>query len=140
VFEAATGGHERPRATTGDHGTALASSAASRYGTGMAELGTQLQIAEDERGLVLDGEIDAHTAPRLEAAIERALEVSPTVRLHMAGVSFMDSSGLRVMIATTESSRARGGDLVLEAPSATVARLIEISGLVDHLTVVVPGG
>lgn len=102
----------------------------------MAELGSQLSIHRDDSGFVLAGEIDALTAPDLERAIAELLESgASSVRLAMREVSFMDSSGLRVVIAATEVARARGGDLVIHSPGSTVARLIEVSGLDGHLSV-----
>lgn len=101
----------------------------------MSEIGTELTITSAEGGFDLSGEIDAHTAPALDDRVQEHLAESPDLRLGMAGVTFMDSSGLRVLIAATESSRARDGDVVLDAPTPAVLRLLEISGLADHLTV-----
>ncbi len=102
----------------------------------MPELGSQLSIRRDDAGFVLIGEIDAHTAPDLDRAISERLDTGrESVRLGMHGVSFMDSSGLRVIIAATEVARERGGDLVLDSPGDTVTRLIEVSGLDAHLSV-----
>jgi anti-anti-sigma factor len=103
----------------------------------MSDLGTELTIDGDDDGrLVLTGEIDADSAPRLERAIlDRFEQGSTSVRLDLSGVTFMDSSGLRVVIATTEAARGRGGDLVLAEPTSAVRRLIEVSGLEDHLNI-----
>ncbi len=102
----------------------------------MTEMGTQLSVDANDAGFDLNGEIDAHTAPDLESALsERLATGASTVVLDIAGVTFMDSSGLRVVIAATETARAAGGDLVLDGPQSTVQRLIEVSGLSGHLTV-----
>lgn len=101
----------------------------------MSEIGTELTITPADGGFDLVGEIDAHTAPELDAAVTAYIGDHHQLRLGMEGVTFMDSSGLRVLIAATESCRARGGDVVLDRPTATVVRLLEISGLADHFTV-----
>lgn len=102
----------------------------------MADLGTQLDIEAVDDGFVLTGEIDAHTAPLLDDALgERMSSGSVTTRLDMGGVTFMDSSGLRVVIARTQSARTAGGDLVLASMTPTVQKLIEVSGLRDHLSI-----
>ncbi|MEZ5215473.1 MAG: STAS domain-containing protein [Ilumatobacteraceae bacterium] len=98
----------------------------------MAELGTTLEITPSDEGFILVGEVDAHTAPQLKEAV--AGREASVVVLDISGVTFMDSSGLRVVITATEDARASGGDLVLAHPSAAVARLLEISGLTEHLT------
>lgn len=101
----------------------------------MADLGTELIIDPRDDGLRLRGEIDAHTAPSLRTALtERLAAVTGDLRLHLGAVSFMDSSGLRVVVDATGAARAGGRDLVLVGASPTVRRLIEISGLADHLT------
>lgn len=105
----------------------------------MSERGTQLEIADADNGLTLSGEVDAHTAPQLEAALTPLLGGGRTVELDLGGVSFMDSSGLRVVISATEASRSDGGDLVLVRPSDLVRRLLSVSGLTDHLSITPAG-
>jgi anti-anti-sigma factor len=55
------------------------------------------------------------------------------ITVDMSGVSFMDSSGLRVLMDATTRAREGGGDLIVARPSAAVARLVEISGLGEQL-------
>jgi anti-anti-sigma factor len=97
----------------------------------MSELGSQLDIAPTDDGWALSGEVDAHTAPTLASAL--AALPAGTVRIDMAEVSFMDSSGLRVLMEATARARDAGGDLVVVRPSPTVTRLVEISGLGEQL-------
>ena len=98
----------------------------------MPDEGAPLSMVVDVEGvLVLDGEIDAHSA----AALAEHLLGQPGIRVvDLAAVSFIDSSGLRVLV---EAHHAREGDggLVLRSPSAAVQRLLEISGLSGHLDV-----
>lgn len=102
----------------------------------MTEMGTQLSVEETDEGFDLRGEIDAHTAPDLEEALNGRLAAgASTVTLDLGGVTFMDSSGLRVVIAGTSTARDAGGDLVLANPQSSVKRLVEVSGLGDHLTI-----
>ena len=82
--------------------------------------------------LVLVGEIDSYTAPVLG---ERLANGSPVEVIDLAGVSFIDSSGLRVLVEAHQAHVDKGARLVLRAPSAAVQRLLEISGLVGHLDV-----
>ncbi|HSB85707.1 MAG TPA: STAS domain-containing protein [Ilumatobacteraceae bacterium] len=99
----------------------------------MSDMGSQLEISANDDGWTLSGEIDAHTAPTLAAAM---LDLpSGVVRIDMADVSFMDSSGLRVLMEATARARDGGGDLVVARPSAPVARLVEISGLGEQLRI-----
>lgn len=97
----------------------------------MSELGSQLEISAIAGGWRLCGEVDAHTAPTLAAALGEL--PADVVMLDMAGVSFMDSSGLRVLMEASTRAREGGGDLVVARPSPAVARLVEISGLGEQI-------
>jgi anti-anti-sigma factor len=84
----------------------------------------------------LAGELDPHTAPLLQREIDRVLdEGGSDLVLDLSQLGFVDSSGLRVLIAAQHQLGEHGGTLVLRAPSETVRRLLEITGLVDHVTI-----
>ena len=98
----------------------------------MSELAAPLGIASSATGWIVTGEVDAHTAPALADALFAPIAGQPT--LDLGGVSFMDSSGLRVLVEATKRARADGGDLVIVNATTAVARLVTIGGLADHLT------
>jgi len=77
------------------------------------------------------GEIDSETAPKLEGEVRAALFSSSasTLVIDLSRVTFMDSAGLRVVIDLHRAMQERVGCLVLRRPSATVARLLEITNL-----------
>ena len=82
----------------------------------------------------LAGELDAHTAPALEAVLGE-LDVTCDVRLVLAGVTFIDSSGLRQLIGAESTWSDHGVHLVLVEPSASVTRLLELTSLQHHFHV-----
>lgn len=84
--------------------------------------------------MAVEGDVDAHTCPDLIAALE-PLPGSGDVRVDVSAVGFMDSSGLRALIGAHQNAEAAGRRLVVARPSSAVLRLIEISGLSDHLHV-----
>jgi len=83
------------------------------------------------------GEIDPHSGPQLEGELRTALFAgsATTLVLNLAEVTFMDSSGLRVVIDLHRAMREREGRLVLRHPSATVSRLLEITNLGANLDI-----
>ena len=88
----------------------------------------------DEVVLVLVGELDPHTAPILRAAIDDAVtDNTSSLVLDVAGLQFIDSSGLRVIISAHKVMDEQGGRLVLRAPTDNTRRLLEITGLADHV-------
>jgi anti-anti-sigma factor len=96
----------------------------------------RLEIVDIETGRVaVRGELDAHTATLLT---DHLAVWSPTVSelaLDLSGVSFIDSSGLRVLIETHQRAVECSYGLVLESPSHTVSRLLEIAGLDGHFVI-----
>ena len=82
-------------------------------------------------GWIVGGEIDASTAPTLEQAFDDLPTGDGRVVLDLSDVSFIDSSGLRVLIALAGRADEQGRPLVLDRPSPAVARLLEITGLVE---------
>ncbi len=89
------------------------------------------------RTLSLAGELDAYTAPELEAALadHGPDGTRPSLRVDLSRVTFMDSTGLRVIIRADNELTAAGRQLVLVAPSAPVSRLFELTALDDRFVI-----
>ena len=93
-----------------------------------------IEIADSQARVVVAGEVDAHTSAELEQGFERALEAgATTVIVDVAKMSFIDSSGLRVLVQTRKRLVDAGGSLELRQPSETVVRLLELTGLQELL-------
>ena len=85
-----------------------------------------------ERHLVLAGVIDLHTGDQLLdrlASLGRKADIS----LDLADIDFIDSSGLRTIVTTHQELEATDHRLVLTEVSDAVRRLLEITGLEEHL-------
>lgn len=99
----------------------------------MSDTPARLDItAGGDGALSVVGEIDAHSAPDFAARL-RELDGSSDRRIDMSGVEFMDSSGLRVLIEAHQAAEEAGARLILVSPGRVVSRIIEVSGLADHL-------
>jgi anti-sigma B factor antagonist len=77
------------------------------------------------------GEVDFDTASGLHRAVEEAAQSSPRVIIDFTGVSFIDSTGLGVILVARNEADARGGSVALVGSSALVQRLLK-SAQVDH--------
>ncbi|MFC0558257.1 anti-sigma F factor antagonist [Halalkalibacter alkalisediminis] len=94
-----------------------------------------LQIDLEKRGSVLlvrlEGELDHHTAEKLRAQVEQKLADGQVkhIVLNLELLSFMDSSGLGVILGRYKQVKANGGEMVVCAISSSVKRLFEMSGL-----------
>jgi anti-sigma B factor antagonist len=87
--------------------------------------------------LELHGELDLLGAPLLEKQIESAeIEATGIVVLDLKALQFIDSAGLRVILAAHERSRRQGGELALTPGSEQVQRLFDIAGVSEHLRII----
>jgi anti-sigma B factor antagonist len=86
--------------------------------------------------LLVEGEIDIATAPRLIAALNDAVAGAVrSVIVDLSSVGFMDSTGLALLInAHRRLTRARKGFAVV-CPSGPLLRVFEIMAMVDVLRV-----
>ncbi len=86
--------------------------------------------------LELHGELDLVGSPLLARDLERAEAGAPqTIVLDLGDLEFIDSAGLRVILAANERARSRGGELVLTPARPQVRRLLEVSGVEEHLRI-----
>jgi anti-sigma B factor antagonist len=80
--------------------------------------------------VTLAGELDLHTAPELEQALEGVVGLGGTaVAVDLAEVTFIDSTTLEVLLRYHERFRGLGGALVIVTDDRRVLRTFEITGL-----------
>ncbi len=92
-------------------------------------------VGDDDPPIVVaDGQIDSHTSPFLDDALA-AMAPGARVSIDLSRVTFVDSSGLRVIVRAHKRQREGGGSLVLVAPSQTVVKLLDITGLTAELDI-----
>ena len=84
------------------------------------------------KGLRLEGELDLAASPRLTDALLDFATSERDVHLDLSEVSFMDSSGLRVILALARSRADTRSSVVLLDPSAAVVRIFEIMRIDEH--------
>lgn len=85
----------------------------------------------------LHGELDLLGAPLLQSEIENPeIDGTEMVVLDLQDLRFIDSAGLRVILAAHERSQQRGQAFALSRGSAQVQRLLSIAGLDEHLRII----
>jgi anti-anti-sigma factor len=104
------------------------------------QLTVDLDHSQVDEGIIsarLIGEIDTATAPTLVGELQTAIFTGAPreLILDFGGVTFMDSSGLRVIIDIHNELRARDSLLALENVPATTRKLLEVTGMTDHLDI-----
>jgi anti-sigma B factor antagonist len=84
--------------------------------------------------LTLTGELDARTAPAVEAAVARHFAAGPgAIAIDLRRLGFIDSSGLWTILAAMRWCERQGrGFSLLPGPNA-VQEVFEVTGLIDVL-------
>jgi anti-sigma B factor antagonist len=83
--------------------------------------------------LLVRGELDIATAPRLDEALAQARATSAaSIVVDLQAVSFIDSSGLRILVKHARTDD-EGGRVRLTNGSPQARRLFELSGAAEYL-------
>jgi len=82
------------------------------------------------RLLVVTGDLDHHTTPRLRAALEE-VEFGPGSGLvvDLSGLTFCDSTGIATLVAAHQRAADVGAALLLAGLHSDIARVFQIMGL-----------
>ena len=76
------------------------------------------------------GEVDVFTAPGLDTEITTLLEQGTSrLVIDLTGVSFLDSTGLGVLVKGLKTARDAGGSMQLVVTSDRIRRIFDITGL-----------
>ena len=105
-------------------------------GSGNGGFRAEQVMVDGHAVLHLHGEVDYETAPDLDAALRsvEALGV-PRIVLDMAGLKFIDTSGLNRLVVALKRQREAGGDVILRSPGHQTLRVLEIVGLTQVFTI-----
>jgi anti-sigma B factor antagonist len=85
----------------------------------------QIERTESPRGLRLVGELDASNIEALSDALAPELDQGGDLTLDLAGLAFMDSTGIQVLVRSAQELNGRG-TLVLVSPGSLVRRILEL--------------
>jgi anti-sigma B factor antagonist len=120
-----------PAIGAGEFGEPLFSEAAADFDV--------ISVSRDDEVIVaLRGEVDLATAPLLERELSLgAVRDARAVLVDLERVAFMDLTGLRPLLSFVLPSRP-GQRVAITAGPPPVQRLLELSGLRRHFTVVAP--
>ena len=93
---------------------------------------SQIKTSDLDRGVTrvhLVGEVDIATAERLQRALDDLIRDGHTrLLVDLTDVSFIDSTGLGVLLHTVKQLRRRRGRLVVLCPDPTMRGLFELVG------------
>ena len=84
---------------------------------------------DDEVVVVVAGEVDLLSRDALSGVLTKAQGQSRDLVLDLSAATFMDSSGLHVVLDAFQAQRGTGRRFSLRAPSTPVVRVLEMAGL-----------
>jgi len=86
--------------------------------------------------IAVRGEIDLASAPAVEQRLRDAGASHDLVALDLSETTFMDSTGVHMVITADHQLRERGGRLVVVQETPQIRRLFELTRLGDHVELV----
>lgn len=92
------------------------------------------QLTDTELTMSLTGRLDTTTASVLEHELKATDPVVSSLILDFAGVDYVSSAGLRVVLMAQKQMNSRHGALVLSHVQDTVMEVFEMTGFTDILT------
>jgi len=95
----------------------------------MSEFKVAQRAADAVDVLELKGYLDAHTAPKLEEALQKLLEARRyNIVVNCKDLSYISSAGLGVFMAFIEDVRKNAGDIKLSNMSPRVYNIFDLLG------------
>ena len=84
--------------------------------------------------VALEGRLDTTTAPELETALQAVDAGITELILDFAGLAYISSAGLRVLL-TTQKKMNKQGQMIIKNVCDDIKEIFEITGFLDILTI-----
>ena len=104
----------------------------------MNENALSVQTERTEKAVIVCpvGRVDGSNVGVLESAIKEQLDAGErTLIFDCAGLSYINSGGLRVLLVTARRTQAEGGKALFCGLAEHIAHVLEISGFTNVLTI-----
>ena len=84
--------------------------------------------------ITLSGRLDTTTAPQLESELKASIEGNENLILDFAGLEYLSSAGLRVLLSAQKIMNKQGA-MVVKNVNETIQEIFEVTGFCDILTI-----
>ena len=84
--------------------------------------------------ITLSGRLDTTTAPQLESELKASIEGIENLILDFAGLEYLSSAGLRVLLSAQKIMNKQGA-MVVKNVNETIQEIFEVTGFCDILTI-----
>ncbi len=102
----------------------------------MPALTIEITTAADRTQVQVAGEIDLSSKDQLEDRLSELCTMAPHVDLDLSEVSFIDSTGVNMLLRMHQAHVAAGGTLTIRRPSPSVQTILEITALGSVIPIV----
>ncbi len=84
---------------------------------------------ENQVTVTVEGEVDVYTAPKLREKLLPLCNGKNQIKVNLAHVNYIDSTGLGVLIGAYKAQRQTAGKLIISGMNSRLSRLFKITGL-----------
>ncbi len=98
-----------------------------------SEFSLEIERQGDVAVIVVVGDVDLRTRDQLSAAVSGLFNEAQRVVADLSRVTFLDSSGLSVLIAARQEATRLARDFRIRAGNGPVARVLHTAGLAEWL-------
>ena len=99
------------------------------------DLQLSTRLVGDRAVVTVAGEVDLETASQLgEHALDALRDVCPHLLLDLTGVTFMDSTGLKVLLSIQRRADLAGGSFAIAGAARPVRKILTLTGLDQTFT------
>ena len=89
---------------------------------------------ENALTVALEGRLDTSTAPALEKTLKGSLDGVNELTLDFAGLEYISSAGLRVLLSAQKIMNKQG-EMKVAHVNETIMEIFEVTGFTDILTI-----
>lgn len=89
----------------------------------------------DEMTFSLKGRLDTTTAPLLDEEVNKDINNISKLIFDFAGLEYLSSAGLRVILSTQKAISAKGGSFIIKNVNDTIMDVFDMTGFTSILTI-----
>ena len=98
------------------------------------DMDIRMENINDSIKVILNGRIDTTTSPALEQKLKSGMQQCSDLILDFAGVEYISSAGLRVLLKVTKAMKTQG-EMTLIHVNSDVMEVFDMTGFSDILNI-----